>query len=458
MLRYSGTYRNKNGRKMLENNADIENLFDELFPLPRSITGDGYRQSVQIISRYIPFEIGRALSGAKVFDWTVPPEWVIEDAYLIDPSGNKILDFKKNNLEVLNYSEPIDKIMELDELNKNLHSIPEQPDWIPYVTSYYKKTWGFCLTDRQRQELKPGKYHAVIKSSFIDGAVEYGFKYLRGNTANEKGGVERKLILISSYLCHPSLANNELSGPIVLAALYQRMAKWKNRRFDYLFVINPETIGSICFLHQHGEEIAKSMQAGLVLTCVGGPNEKLSYKKSRRGDSTLDKLFLQLEQEGEVEIREFDPSEGSDERQYCSSGFNLPVGQVAKTTYGSNPEYHTSADNKEFVELDKFLSTTAKIENVLKIHEYLQPLERVEPYCEIQLGKRGLYPNINSPQTWDASSDSLIDHREQLKAIMYMLSYADGKHDLVDIAKLTKIKMKNLYRYAEILINADVLK
>ena len=153
---------------MLENSADIENLFDELFPLPRSITGAGYRRSVQILSRYIPFEIGKALSGTKVFDWTVPQEWVIEDAYLLDPSGNRILDFKKNNLEVLNYSEPIDRVMELDELNKNLHSIPEHSDWIPYATSYYKKTWGFCLTDRQRKELKPGKYHAVIKSSFVD--------------------------------------------------------------------------------------------------------------------------------------------------------------------------------------------------------------------------------------------------------------------------------------------------
>lgn len=442
---------------MLQKNADVENLFDELFPLHRSITGPGYRQSVEIISRYIPFKIGKVFSGEKIFDWTVPPEWIIEDAYLIDPDGNKILDFKINNLAVLNYSEPIDRIMELDELNKNLHSIPEYPDWVPYVTSYYKKTWGFCLTDRQRQELKPGKYHVAIKSSFIDGAVEYGFVYLRGDIANEQGG-GRKLILISSYLCHPSLANNELSGPIVLAALYERIAKWKNRRFDYLFVINPETIGSICFLHKHGEEITKSIQAGLVLTCVGGPNQKLSYKKSRCGDSTLDRLFLQLEQEGEVEIREFDPTEGSDERQYCSSAFNLPVGQVAKTTYGSYPEYHTSADNKVFVELDRFLSTATKIENVLKIHEYLKPLERVEPYCEIQLGKRGLYPNINSPQTWVASSDSLMDDREQLKAIMYMLSYADGKHDLVDIAKLTKIKMENLYKYTEILINAGILK
>ena len=247
---------------MLENNLDIEHLFDELFPIPRSITGDGYRKSLQIISRFIPFEIERTLSGSKVFDWIVPPEWGIDDAYLMDPTGEKILDFKKNNLVVVNYSEPIDKIIEFEELDKNLHSIPDHPDWIPYVTSYYKRNWGFCITHRQRQELRPGKYHAVIKSSFVDGAVEYGYKYLRGSTASEVG--ERKLILISSYLCHPSLANNELSGPIILAALYERIAKWKNRRFDYLFVINPETIGSICFLHKHGEKIAKSMQDQII--------------------------------------------------------------------------------------------------------------------------------------------------------------------------------------------------
>lgn len=443
---------------MLKNNVDIEKLFDELFLLARSITGIGYRQSLEILSRYIPFEIGRALSGTKVFDWLVPPEWVIEDAYLIDPDGKKILDFKECNLHVVNYSQPIDCTMELNELNKNLHSIPEHPDWIPYVTSYYKKTWGFCLPDKVRKDLKPGKYQAVIKSSFIDGAVEYGYKYLRADKANEGVQTDRKVILISSYLCHPSLANNELSGPIMLAALYERIAAWKERRFDYLFVINPETIGSICFLHHHGLELGKSMQAGLVLTCVGGPNEKLSYKKSRDGQSTLDRLFCQLSDEGEVDIREFDPSEGSDERQYCAAGFNLPVGQIARTTYGAYPEYHTSADNKEFVALDRFVSTAAKIENYLKIHEYMQPLKRVESYCEIQLGKRGLYPNINSPQNWDASSDFLVDHREQLKAIMYMLSYADGKNDLVDIAKLTKIKMKNLREYAEILFNADLLK
>jgi len=298
-------------------------------------------------------------SGSKVFDWVVPQEWVIDDAFLIAPNGDKILDFKTNSLEVLNYSEPIDKLIDLDELDMNLHSIPEHPEWTPYVTSYYKRNWGFCLTHKQRTNLKPGKYHALKKSKFVDGFVEYGYKYLRDNSSGDEN---RKLILISSYMCHPNIANNELGGPIILASLYQKLLKWDNRRFDYLFLVNPETIGSICFLHDHGNKIKDSIQAGLVLTYLGGGHEKLSYKKSRRGNSTLDKLFIQLEHEGSCEVREFDPSEGSDERQYCSSAFNLPIGQVAKTVYGSNPEYHTSADNKKFVELDKFLDTTSKIE------------------------------------------------------------------------------------------------
>ena len=441
-------------RMKLESTEAIEELFDELFPLPRSITGEGYRKSLKILSRYVPFKIGRVASGSKVFDWIVPKEWIIDDAYLLDPSGRKILDFKKNNLTVLNYSEPIDRVMELEELEKNLHSIPEHPDWIPYVTSYYKRNWGFCLPHKQRSELKAGNYRAVIKSSFKDGSVDYGYRYLKAS----EGKNNRKLVLISSYLCHPSLANNELSGPIVLAALYGRISQWKNRRFDYLFVINPETIGSICFLHDQGASISESLQAGLVLTCVGGPSEKLSYKKSRRGDSSLDRLFIQLEQEGVCHIREFDPSEGSDERQYCGASFNLPVGQVTKTTYGTNPEYHTSADNKKFVELHRFIDTISRIECILKIHEHCQPLERSEPYCEIQLGRRGLYPNVNSPMTWKTSSDSIVDHRDQLKAIMYMLSYADGKHDLVDIAKYTKINLEALLLIAEKLTSLGILK
>ena len=440
---------------MLRTFPEIEQLFDELFPIPRSITGKGYRESCQILSRYIPFDVGRIPSGSQVFDWVIPQEWNIDEGYLIDPDGKKVLDFKVNNLSVVNYSRTIDKLIDLDELNKYIHSLPSYPEWIPYVTSYYKENWGFCMPHNQRIALKPGKYHAVIKASFSDGYVEYGHHTLKAtSTAHE----EKNLVLLSSYLCHPSLANNELSGPIILAALYDRLSKWGERRFDYRFVVNPETIGSICFLHDHGKQLLNTMKAGLVITCVGGPNPILSYKKSRQGNSSLDRIFIRLAKEGEVLIRNFDPSEGSDERQYCSSEFNLPVGQIAKTTYGTNPEYHTSADNKEFVCLDSFIATIASLEKILEMHELVSPLERFEPFCEIQLGKRGLYPSINSPLNWSSSSDSIADDREQLRAIMYILSYADGNHDVVDIAELTDIKLSHICKYVSLLKREKILR
>jgi aminopeptidase-like protein len=436
---------------LLRTSEEIEALFDELFPIPRSITGEGYRKSLQILSRYVPFEIQNTASGTQVFDWTVPEEWIIDEAYLLDAMGNKILDFRKSNLAVVNYSTSVDCFIELDELQRHLHSLPDHPDWIPYVTSYYQRNWGFCLPHSHRVALKPGKYRAVIRSSFKAGSVDCGYCYLRG-------GATDKLILISSYLCHPSLANNELSGPIVLAALYDRLSRWPRRRFDYLFVINPETIGSISFLHAHGKELERSMQAGLVLTCLGGPADRLSYKRSRMGQSSLDKLFDRLEKVGECHVRQFDPSDGSDERQYCAAAFNLPVGQITRTTYGNYPEYHTSADDKVFVRLGSFLRTIDQLESLLRIHEHCTPLQRTQPYCEIQLGKRGLYPNLNSPLTWSNSSDSLFDHRQQLRAITYILSYADGDHDLIDVAGMTNIGLKELSQVAEKLSALGILK
>src|SRR5581483_1164609 len=436
---------------MLDTTKQIETLFDELFPIPRSITGEGYRDSLKILSRHVPFEIHKTASGEQAFDWTVPDEWVIEDAYLLDPDGRKILDFQKNNLAVVNYSTPVNRLIELEELQQHLHSIPSQPDWTPYVTSYYARNWGFCLPHARRVALKPGKYRAVIKSSFKAGSVDCGYSYLRGGSAG-------RLVLISSYLCHPSMANNELSGPIVLAALYERLSRWERRRFDYLFVINPETIGSICFLNGHGKVLASSMQAGLVLTCLGGPGARLSYKRSRMGRSSLDKVFERLANKGTCEIRPFDPSEGSDERQYCAAGFNLPVGQVARTVYGKFPEYHTSADNKEFVRLESFAQTVDQLEAILKEHESWRPLQRNQPYCEYQLGKRGLYPNVNSPLTWGYSSDSRLDSREQLRAINYILSYADGEHDLNDVSRMTGIELGYLSELADKLVKSGLLK
>lgn len=439
----------------LNNSLEIESLFDKLWPIPRSISGQGFRDSLKILSDYIPLELGGVASGEKVFDWEVPQEWQIDDAYLIGPDGDKILDFKKDNLSIVNYSEPVDKLLELDELQHHLHSIEASPSWTPYVTSYYKKAWGFCLPHAQRLGLKKGKYHAVIKSAHVHGHIEYGDYFLRGTEGSDQN---RKLILITSYLCHPSLANNELSGPIVLAALYQRILNWKKRSFDYLFLINPETIGSICYLSKNAEMLAKKMQAGVVLTCLGGPGARLSYKKSRGGFSSLDKIFSRLHDNDAFGLRNFDPTEGSDERQYCAGSLNLPVGQIARTIYGDYPEYHTSADNKEFVRLEGFLGTISQIESALLKHDNFKPLVRSEPNCEIQLGKRDLYPNTNSPNTWNTSSDQLIDEREQFRAIKYLLSYADGNHDLNDIAELSDIELTTLQKYSNILLDKNILK
>ena len=422
---------------------NIEKLFDELFPICRSITGNGYRQSFDILKKFLPFKKFKYNSGKKVFDWTVPNEWNIEDAYIENSFKKKIIDFKKNNLHVLNYSTPINKTMSLEVLNKNLHSIPNQPNDIPYVTSYYKKKWGFCLAHKQRIKLPKDKYKVVINSSLKKGFVEWG-EYLLKKTIDDKS-VNKDTILITSYLCHPSMANNELSGPLVQILLFEKLKKLKKRKFNYLFVINPETIGSICFIHKNLSYLKKNIFGGLVLTCLGGPEKKLSYKISRKGNSVLDRYFKQLSKKGKILIRDFVPS-GSDERQYCSSELNLPVGQLARTVYGKNKEYHTSADNKKFAKIRNFNSTAEKIFSFFCDIENQTFLKRKQPYCELQLGKRGLYPNINSPLTWKDSSDKILNSREQLQIIREILFSADGETSLEDL-KASKMYNQNTVLY-----------
>ncbi len=408
-------------------------IFDQLFPICRSISGDGYRKSVKIISKFINFKIHRIKSGTRIFDWIVPDEWNIEDAFIRNEKGIKICNFKKNNLSVVNYSKPINKKVKLNELQKNLYSIPKSPNLVPYVTSYYKKNWGFCISENERKKLKHGTYHAVIKSSFKKGHIEFGTKILEGDT--------NKDFLISSYLCHPSMANNELSGPLVLIGLYKKLYQLKTRKLNYIFLINPETIGSICFLHKYGQKLKKTLQAGLVLTCLGGPKKKISYKKSRQENSSLDKLFIHLSKKNSCLVRDFDPSEGSDERQYCSSEFNLPVGQASRTIYGQYKEYHTDGDTKQFMSMKKIEQSVNFLFSVILLHEKCLPLFRNQPYCELQLGKKNLYPEINSPETIKINKSK---NYEQLKhkIMLYILSYADGNHDIIDIAETLDVDIK----------------
>ena len=345
---------------------NLEKTFDELFPICRSITGKGYRKSFNIIKKFIPFKKYRYKTGKKVFDWQVPVEWNIKNAYVKNLRGKKIIDFRKNNLHIMSYSAPINKIMSFSELNKNLHSIKHQPKEIPYVTSYYKKKWGFCLSHSQRQKLENQNYKVVIDSSFKKGFVEWG-EYILKKTVNDKS-IKKDTILISSYLCHPSMANNELSGPLILILIYLKLKKLKKRRFNYLFAINPETIGSICLIHKNLSFLRDNLLSGIVLTCLGGPEKKLSYKLSKQGNSSLDKDFIQMAKNKKIKIRRFS-TDGSDERQYCSAECNLPVGQLARTVYGKNKEYHTSADNKKYVRLKTFKKTANEIFSYIKDNE-----------------------------------------------------------------------------------------
>ncbi len=431
------------------NHHKLNRIFDELFPICRSITGKGYRQSLNILSKYVKFKKYSYKTGKKIFDWTVPKEWLINKAF-IKFDRKKIIDFKDNNLHVINYSYPINKIMNLKELNRFLISSKKFPKRIPYVTSYYKKKIGFCIQDKKRKKLKKGNYEVLIDSKFKNGGVVNGLATLKGKS--------NKIILISSYLCHPSMANNELSGPLTMLGLHDRIKRWKNRKYTYLFLINPETIGSLCFLSSHLSLLKKNLDSGIVLTCLGGPKNKLSYKKSRVGNSSLDKLFTNLNKQKKVLLREFDPCSGSDERQYCSSEGNLPVGQVARTIYDDYNQYHSSADDKEFMKISKILKSINELEKIFKMNDELFLLERHIPYGELQLGKRGLYPNINSERTRNASSDNFLKNRKQLNILLNILSYADGKNNLIDISNISGFKLEELKPILNICLKKKLIK
>jgi len=338
----------------------------------------------------------------------------------------------------------------LEQLQQHLFSLKKYPKLIPYVTSYYKKNWGFSIEHEKRKKLKKGNYQVVINSSFKKGFVKNGLAKIEGNSS--------KTVLLSSYLCHPSMANNELSGPLVMLGLYEKIKKWKKINFSYYFLINPETIGSVCFLSTYKNILKKNLQSGLVLTCLGGPNKKLSYKKSRLGNSSLDRLFMYYSKKNNFLIRDFSPESGSDERQYCSSENNLPVGQIVRTMYGQYYQYHTSGDNKKFMKISQVIKSVNTLEKILKINDNIFPLKRFMPYCELQLGKRNLYPNINSHEYTNYSSDNLIDSRKSLNILLNILSYADGKHDILDIANITKYSLSKIVDILQICLAQKLIK
>jgi len=421
---------------------ELEKYFDKLWPITRSLTGNGNRETLKILSEIIELNITEVPCGTQCYDWSVPPEWNINEAWIKNSKGEKIVDFSKNNLHILGYSEPFQGNLSYEELKSHLYTLPEQPDLIPYLTSYYKRRWGFCISYNQFLELdKNDKYEIFIDSNIDEnGSMTIGEAIIKGKSEKE--------ILFSTYICHPSLANNELSGPLVSSFIYKKLKDYNNLKYTYRFLFVPETIGSIYSLSKKGNHWKKFLQAGFVITCIGD-NGPFTYKKSRIGNALPDRVVeLILKQtEKEFNLIDFFPS-GSDERQYCSPGFNLPVGSLMRTMYGKYPEYHTSGDNKDFISFE------AMENSVLKYLEIIEVLERNEKYlntipnCEPQLGKRGLYPTLGSQK----------ETRNFVEGMMWVLNLADGYNDLISISEKSKMSIKELIPIIDKLILNGILK
>ncbi len=454
---------NKN-LKVLETEESVSELFDRLFPLNRSILGEDYRKSLEILSEYIPFSTDEFLSGQRVLNWTVPKEWVIRSAYIEDDSGRRIIDYKNNNLHVISYSSPIDAVLGFEDLKAHIFTCSRLPDAIPYTTSYYKERWGFCMSQNQLNSLDTkANYHAVIDSEFVDGKLVVGHTKLRGDSSRE--------ILLTSYLCHPSMANNELSGPIVQAMLYQRIKKWTRRKFTYRFVINPETIGSIAYLSKYKDDLKKNIFSGMVFTCLGGSkSDSLRLKQSKIENTPIDYLakkislnpqsdFYKDGDNREFRIWPFDPSYGSDERQYCSPGINLPVSQIARKSYETYPEYHTSMDDKNLMGTETLIDTCDKLEKFLQLLEKEKYYVNIYPEGEIKLGDYDLYPTVNSNGVRnDRGIQSLINDPAFIRKVMFMLNYSNGTTSLSYIAEKLNCSIDELEKVAYLLEEKGLIK
>lgn len=414
-------------------------LAKDLFPICRSLTGPGVRETLAYLSHHLPgLTVHEVPSGSQVFDWTVPDEWIIKDAYITDESGHRIVDFQTHNLHVVGYSEPVNQWLDLEELDKHLYSLPEQPDAIPYITSYYFRRWGFCLTDQQRQALQPGRYHAVINSELKKGILNYAELIIPGHTEKE--------VLLSTYICHPSMANNELSGPVVTTAIARWLMSLKNRYYTYRIVFIPETIGSIVYINQNINHLKEHVVAGFNITCIGD-ERCYSFLPSRAGDTLSDRAARHVLSHIDPDFKRYTwLDRGSDERQYCAPGVDLPIATIMRSKYGEYPEYHTSLDNLDLITPDgleggvnALLQAIEAIENNVRL--------KVTTFCEPQLGKRGLYPTLSTKET-----------RAQVAAMMNLISYCDGKRSLLEIAEIIGEPMSTLVAILKPLLESGLIE
>lgn len=417
----------------------IHELARKLWPINRSLTGEGVRQTLVHLREHLrDLKVVSVPSGTKVFDWTVPKEWRVKEAFIITPSGEKICDFKKNNLHLLGYSTPFEGEVEFNDLKEHLYTLPEQPDAIPYLTSYYEERWGFCLSHRQFENLKKGKYHVKIDAQLFDGVLNYGELLLEGKVSRE--------VFISTYICHPSMANNELSGPSVVTYLAKWLTELKQREYTYRIIFIPETIGSITYLSRHYKHLKQNVFAGFNVTCVGD-NRTYSYVPSRRGDTLSDHVARHV-------LKNFDPhykaytwlDRGSDERQYCAPGIDLPIASIMRSKYMEYPEYHTSLDDLENVVTPEGLNG-----GYWALRRAIEAIERNKKYtvtvlCEPQMGKRGLFPTLSIKKSRD------------VRLLMDLISLLDGESTLIDIAEYLMVPVWHLYDLVESLENHGLVK
>lgn len=417
---------------------EMHALVERLYPLCRSITGDGVRETLRVVSEHLPLDIQEVPSGTEVLDWTVPAEWNIRDAYVADAEGRRVVDFAASNLHVVGYSVPVRARMTLDELRPHLHTLPDHPDWIPYRTSYYSPEWGFCLSQRTLDGMADGEYEVCIDSTLADGHLTYGEYVIPGAVPDE--------VLVSCHVCHPSLANDNLAGIAVAAFLARTLAR-ESRHYTYRFLFMPGTVGAITWLARNPETVRR-VAHGLVLACAGDSGA-VTYKCSRRGDAGIDAVlrYVLAASGREHTIVPFSPY-GYDERQFCSPGFDLGVGSLTRTPYAAYPEYHTSADNPDFVSGAAMADTLAVCREAFAVLDRDRKYVNLSPYGEPQLGRRGLYDSLGGRS----------DAKQAQLAMLWVLNLSDGEHGLLDIAERSGLPFDAVSAAADALLDAGLLK